>query len=268
MTSNSRTVSVDRAALQSLKASLAEEREAARRLSSQLATEAEVTRRALEETLSAREERDEFRRVLAASSADAARADAERNAIREVNERLEVTLRAAERARGEAEGRARKLEEQLEALGQSHEQDLARAQDRAWADTEAKSRELMDERHRHGVTRGELESLRREAPGQASEAARLAEARKRAALWTAGVCAGFFLMLVIPLGEALVYGEGDGWPAFASRLGPWPLIVIEVVLAASVVGLLHLALQERRAVEREHETDKNEGSSDLARVEA
>jgi len=241
---------VDPAALQALKRDLAQERETSRRLSKELVKEVEVARRAVEQTLGARQEREEYRRVLAAAVANEKRAEGEACAAREEAERAEEALRAAEHARGEAEGRSLELGRQLEAVGAEHQRDVDRVNDRAWADAEAKSRELQRVQHERSLALGQVRELLRSVPEHTSGSARVAALRARVCLGAALFTLALFLVFVAPLVTVFLGVEGATWPAMAGGLSAWTLLVIELALLGATVGLASWAVRDLRGVER------------------
>ncbi len=244
------TVTVDRSALKALKAELASERETARSLQQELAQEVEVTRKALVETLAARSERDEYRRVLAASVANEKRADTENGGMRLEVEQFEERLRDAVRARGEAEGRAQELERALALAREERDVEVGKIQDRAWADTEAKGRELQRLDHEHGVARGQVIELLGRVPADVPESARTAALRSRLCLASAAFSVLLFLVLFIPFVLVVVAGEESTWPAMTMGLSPWTLAGLEVLLLAAALGLSSWAVRDLRGVER------------------
>lgn len=243
-------VTVDRAALQALKRELAQERETARRLQKELVQEVEVARRAAEQTLGARQDREEYRRVLAAAVANEKRAEGEVLSAREATAGAEEARRAAEHARGEAEGRALELERQLEEERTRHARDVDRVNDRAWADAEAKGRELQRVQHERSLALGQVRELLRNVPEHTPASARVGALRARICLGAGLFTLALFLVFLAPLVVVLLGGEGATWPAMAGGLTGWTLFAIELALLGATVGLASWSVRDLRGVER------------------
>jgi hypothetical protein len=244
------TVTVDRAALRALKNDLAQERATSRRLHQELTEEVAVARKAAEQTLLARGEREQYRRVLAAAVANEQRAGADVAQARADLERLELNLRETERARGEAEGRARELATQLEALRTAGERELGQVQDRAWADAEQRGRELQELSHSRGVALGQVRELLGRVPADAPESARVARLRARLCLGTAAFAVVLFLVFFAPFATAVFAGDSPTWPAMTAGLGAWTLFGLEMGLLLLALALSTWGLRDLRGVER------------------
>ena len=108
---------------------------------------AETARSAVEKAAQAQEERDEYRRVLAASIAAEHRANEQLERVD--RERIDAHSRAAEREsaaarlegeRAALEERVRSLEAMVREQGETFERSLADVQDRAWSERDAARR--------------------------------------------------------------------------------------------------------------------------------
>jgi hypothetical protein len=249
-TNPSASVTVDRAALRALKAELAQERQATRRLQLELTREVEVARRAAEETLTARAEREKYRCVLAAAVANEKRAGEEVSQARAESERLEGALLAAERARGEAQGRTHELERQRVDSRAEHEHDLERVTGRAWADAESKGMELQQVHHERGVALGQVRELLRRVPDEVPASARVAALRARLCLGAALFSLALFLVFLAPLVSVVFVGEAVAWPAMVGGMSAWSLVWLELFLLGVSVGLATWAVRNLRWVER------------------
>lgn len=260
---------VDPSVLRALRRELAGERETARRLQTELAREAEFARKAAEQTLEARAQREEYRRVLAAAVANERRADTDHARIREELERIAQDVREAEHARGEAEGRAVELERTLQAEREGRRHELQEAHDRAWADAEARGRELQRLQHERGVALGQVRELLGRVPAHAPPSARLAAARARLSLAAAAFCLVLFLVFLVPFLLVVFAGSETTWPAMATGLSPWGLFALELALLVGALGLGSFGLRDLRGVEaatRKSNDDQGQDASESARV--
>lgn len=244
------TVTVDRAALRALKAELAQERETARQLQRDLTREGETARKAAEELLTARAETEGFRRVLAASVANEKRSEEETSRIRSEVERHEELLLAAERARGEADGRAQELRREVSEARVEFERQAALADEIARGGAEETAREVHRLQNELGSAQGQLREILRRTPSEIPPSVRAAAQRARfcqaGALVSAGLCLVFFL----PFVTALLSDEAITWPHMASGLSGWNLFWLEALFFGSALGFWAWAIQDLRGVEK------------------
>lgn len=140
----------ERQTAQALVTELGAQREAARELIARFEQESKVARNAVKAASLAREERDEYRRVLAAAIANERRQDAQVAELEARREELEAraldqarTTGAAEAERDGLRERLTSLERELDDRQRRHEKDLGDAADRAWSEREAARGEIV-----------------------------------------------------------------------------------------------------------------------------
>ena len=254
-------VTVGRAALDALKTDLARERETARRLQLELTAEIAFARKAAEETITARSEREEYRRVLAAAVANEKRALEVEAEAREEVERVTDSLRESERALGEARGRATELDQMVSTLRAERERDLGLVIDRARTDAATSAAELERAAHGRGVALGQLRELLRRVPEELSDTARLAKARARVALISAGFLLFLFVLFLYPL-LFMLFGGAEAQPALALGISGWGVLGIELGLLACALALGSFALRELRAMEQAGRADEEGGDGE------
>ena len=253
-------VTVNRAALRDLKLELARERETARRLQQELTAQVELARKALEDGVSARAEREEYRRVLAAAVANEKRAGEELEALRAELEGVQVAYREALRAQGEAQGRTRELEHLLERERSSHERALNQTREQLQASLDARDRELRRLEEEQGIARGRLHELLRRLPPDSDPSLRARISRARLCLGGTLFLLALFLVFFAPLVLVLFAGAEATWPTMAGGMSPWSLLALEVALFAGSIALATWAVRDLGSVERaRREASHSEG---------
>ncbi|MDA1264859.1 MAG: hypothetical protein O2816_07260 [Planctomycetota bacterium] len=262
------TVNVDRRSLHTFRAELAQERQVVRRLQLELTAEVALARRATEETLAARAEREEYRRVLAAAIANEKRSNEELARVRAECARIEERLVVAERARGEAAGRTRELERRLLEQDEQAARELAEVKDRAWSDREAGAQERQRLAHERGLALGQVRELSKHVVLERPESARVAEWRSRLCFASAAFCATMFLLFLTPLVLALFAADSGTWPSAAAGLSAWRLLLLEVVWLGAGLGLLSQAVRDRRAAELASQVAAEQAAAERAAVDS
>jgi hypothetical protein len=254
------TVTVDRAALQGLKAELAKERETSRSLQRQLASESELGRKAVEEAVRARTEREEYRRVLAAAIANEKQSLSVAARLQEVADTLENQLRGAEHARGHAEGRAGELDRELEAAEASHRESVSESEQRTWTQTEEHQRALQRSEYERGVALGRVRELLPRIPDEVPATARVAAVRARVTLGVAGFSLLLALMFTPDLLRVLFTPGGETLLGVVVGMGAWSQLVLVLGLMTLALGLAALGIRQLRAGERAVQEAAEEGS--------
>lgn len=244
-------VRVERRVLEGLRAQLLAERKGARDLQRRLDEEVRIAHRAMEETLKARNEREEYRRVLAAAVANEKQAVHQVEATRDAFTALEARLADALVERGEATGRSQELEDRLTQVAEEHGVAMQDAEQKAWALSDQHGREMRRAAYERGLALGQVRELLERATPVMPASARAARVRGAVNLGFAGVAA--LAAVVVLIGIAL----GIPSPERAAQLGaltgmtPWQLIGLEVALLAVALGLGTWGIREWRVAERE-----------------
>ena len=209
----------------------------------------------------AREERDEYRRVLAASIATDRQREARVEALKEERLRLEGIALSEGKIASEVEGRRRELNGRVEHLElrlanelAARERVLGDAADRAWAEREAARSDMVRiiAAHRSEVSgaleaaRAELAEIRRAAPLKRQEPTLhpLRRVRAGALIGLSLVATLAALALIPPTVVSISDPERALFVHLASGLGPWQLILSVVLFCGAAVGLLSWALRD------------------------
>ena len=246
---------VDRAALRALRESLHKERRARDEVQRQLNRETEFARRAAEETLEARDDRERFRRLLAAAIANEQNAVGALSAEREKVARLEEALAEAQRERGFAEGRAAELEARIERNHKLHLGDLERAELRLRRQVEEREREVARLSQERGQALGEARELRAQLPPTDDPNRDVARARALLALGIAGTCGLLALILLPAMLITLFSGTRPEYLRLAIGLPPGILLLLEAALLAGTWFLTTRGLRELRALDPRDEEE-------------
>lgn len=228
---------------------------------------AEVARKAVGEAGKAREERDEYRRVLAASIANERRSEIRLEEME--TERQSAIERSREEAReaGAAGAERDVLRERLEVLErtvgdqeQRHVQSLSDLQDRAWTEREASRAELVkalarlgDEADRSRREAAELAAdvraaLATAAAGGVREADRISDMRRRLLVALALGAAAIGIALTPPAILAAVDAERAYFVHMISNATPWHLLGGAMLSFGLAVTLLTIARRDARRV--------------------
>lgn len=242
---------VDLGVIEGLRKQLADEQRANRRLQARLEEESQIARKALGETVRARTEREEYRRVLAAAIANEKRALELVESSRNLAERVDAELRATLVERGAAEGRRAELEAHMNAVQNEHEVALRDAHDRAWALSEQHGRQMQAAVFERGQALGRVRELAQQVPVPEAGSAKLARARARVHV---GVAVAL-LLLAVALAPACVLAVSSGAQAehleHLLGLGVWQLLALEGLIVVSALSLGTWGLRELRSAERE-----------------
>ena len=244
-----------------LREELSAQREATQGLVERYEVQVRNVRTAVLAVGKAREERDEYRRVLAASIATDSRRGARVEALEQERLRLEALAMVEVRTATEEGARRRELGERLERLEARLTEELAAreravgdAADRAWAEREASREDLVRlvASHRGEVTaalaatQSELASLRHlYSPGLSEASVHPLRRVRTGALLCLSLLSTLAALALIP---PTVLSIGDPERALfvhlASGLGPWHLAGAVVLSCAAAVSLLSWALRD------------------------
>lgn len=244
-----------------LREELTAQREVAQGLVERYELQVRNVRTAVKAVGQAREERDEYRRVLAAQIATDRRREARVEALEGERLRLEATAMREGQAASEEGGRRRELSERLERLEARLTDELAAreravgdAADRSWAEREASREELVRliASHRGEVTaalaetRSELAALRRahESPRPQASTHSVRRIRTGTILGLGLLSTLAALALIPPTVLAVSDPERALFVHLASGLGPWHLIAAVAFFCTAAVGLLTWGLRE------------------------
>ncbi|MEM1449698.1 MAG: hypothetical protein AAF957_18780 [Planctomycetota bacterium] len=232
------------------------QREAQRDLLERFEEEARVATNAVKAASLAREERDEYRRVLAAAIANERRQAEQVEALetrrRELEDHALQVVRDTGKAEAERDGlrdRLTALEDQLGSQATRHEQERADAADRAWAEREAARSEVVQlvtrSREEAAVladeVRSALKKLEEQAegpppPDDPSASARRLRGRLLVALAIGAMLVGVALTPAAFL--SAIDAERAAFVHLASGASPWQLIIATVLCFAAAVFLL------------------------------
>lgn len=244
-----------------LREELTAQREATQGLVERYEVQVRNVRTAVKAVGKAREERDEYRRVLAAQIATDRRREARVEDLEAERLRLEGLAMREVQTASEEGARRRELGERLERLEARLTDELAAreravgdAADRAWAEREASREDLVRliASHRGEVTaslaatRSELVALRKayDAAKPKASVHPLRRVRTGLVLGLSLLATLAALALIPPTVLAMSDPERALFVHMASGLGPWHLIVAVVVLCMTAVGLLSWALRD------------------------
>lgn len=271
---------------------LAEQRSATKGLVERYESEVKVARSAVLAAGRAREERDEYRRVLAAAIAAERRREAEVEDLKHDRDRWESLAQTEMRRASEGEARGVELGHRIEAVEStlrealsSRERALGDAADRAWSEREAARAELVEVVMKHrGEVATALDETRRElrrladasmvrsyqaadppvaASGIAHPGARSedelplvnAVRRRRAGLLMGvSLVATVAAIALAPLAALAVSDpERAVFVHMAAGLRPWHLLIVVALAVALAVGALSWALRDLSDAGRESE---------------
>jgi hypothetical protein len=238
--------------MQALEHELARERARAETASAEAQKEASLARRALEEASTARTEREEYRRVLAAAIANEKKslqeARAATDAYGEVEGRLSARLAEEVYARGLADGRARELERSKSETMARHVHELAEVRDREWAEREERRREVQRLVFELGEAHAAVRAV--ESGGGREHLDPEARARRHTALVARGVSVFAACRARALAPAALLAAFSPARAAYltlALGLGPWSLTLVTLSSGLVALGCAMLALRVTRA---------------------
>ncbi len=244
-----------------LRQELSAQREATQGLVERFEMQVRNVRTAVVAVGKAREERDEYRRVLAASIATDRRREAHVEALGQERLRLEAIAFDEVRTASEEGARRRELAERIERLESrltdelaARERAIGDASDRAWSEREA-SREALVRliaSHRSEITvalaatRSELAALQRVQSSRQSEPTvhPLRRVRVGALLGLSLLATLAAVALIPPTVLAIGDPEQALFVHLATGLGPWHLVSAVVLFCAAAIGLLSWALRD------------------------
>ena len=213
---------------------LAERR--ARELEQRVDQEVRLAQRALEETLTARQERDEYRRVLAAALANekqalarASEAAAEVTSLRERVEQLTEARAAAQAHAEEAESRSERLREDGELA-------VRRAEERAWALSDEHGRAMQKVVSERAQALGRLRELEPLVPIPVPESLRAARHRARFNLAAGLVCALLAVVVLPGVIVSVFQNEGALHMGAITGMTPGQLVLLAWAARASRSG--------------------------------
>ncbi len=243
-------VEVTRSTLEALKGRVALERKQSERLLSKYENELTVTRRALEVAVTARHEREQYRRVLASAIANEKNAKAQaETAARQLSE-LEARLALETEEKGRSKGRAQELDAWLKAAATDHAQALLNARSEGREERErierALSLALIEKGRAEGRARELAGQLQRDLPPSA-QFLRL----RGIGLFTAGGVAFIAALTFLPPLFTVLFSSPAGvHMQLAYGLSAWQIFGVELLLLALGITLASFAIHDFRASER------------------
>lgn len=233
-----------------------------RDLEGRLEQEMRLSQRALEETLKARQERDEYRRVLAASLAEERRARLDLVAQAEEEETLRARLDRALEERGISVAQAEGLEVRLEQQSSEHHASLRRAEEKTWGLSEEHGHAMRLAVEERSIALGRLEELQRTIGPPIPDSLKATRGRAWINLGIAALLA--VLALIILPGALLAVFSDDGALHMGVLVGfsPAELVFLELILCACTMVLGSWGIHELRGVERRAEEQASVRSGD------
>lgn len=233
-----------------------------RDLQQRLNEEGRLSQRALEETLKARQERDEYRRVLAASLAQERQARLDLVAHTESEANLRARLDLALEERGAVSAQAEGLEVRLEQMGSEHQAALRRAEEKTWGLSEEHGRAMRRVVEERSEALGRLAEMKRATLAPIPESLKATRARAWINLTIAGLL-GVLALIILP-GALLAVFSDDGalHMGVLVGLGPGELVLLELLLCACTLVLGSWGIHELRGVERRAEEQAKARSGD------
>tara|TARA_R110002072_G_scaffold166989_7_gene320459 strand:- start:2138 stop:2968 length:831 start_codon:yes stop_codon:yes gene_type:complete len=246
-------VKVERRVLEGLRAQLLAERKSAKDLQRRLDEEVRIAHRAMEETLKARNEREEYRRVLAAAVTNEKQAVHQVAATRDAFAALEARLHSALVERGEATGRSQELEDRLGIVADEHQEALRHADERSWSMSDEHGREMRRAVYERGLALGQVRELLERVAPITTPSARAARMRGAVNLGIASVAAIAALIVLVGLGLALPSPERALQLGALTGMTPWQMIGLEIALITVTLGLGTWGIREWRVAEREQQ---------------
>jgi len=216
-------------------------------LGAELKSEQRIALRAMEETLAAREERDQYRRILAASI-KGEQVASERCAVLERNLGDEEVSRSKLVAEaGRLNGRNAELDGRLQALTQSHQERVAALQAELRHERECFERSLGEGALDRGRLEGRLRELERSLDHGLPTAMRMLRVRATGLFVLAGVLWATALALLPPLARALFGSSTPEEMLLATGTSGWGLLVKVLVVAGLGLVLFTLGMRDHRA---------------------
>lgn len=271
--------------LEGLVDEIGKQRTATRELLARFEREADASHKAVAAAAKAREERDEYRRVLAAAIGGEHREAARVAELQRDRERLEGVARDAAHKLGEASARheevsrrVRSLESELESERQDRERALADAADRAWSEREAAREEMVKlvatSRRESASIATEVRAAIREAHAEhralvvATERGaaldRIERIRVRAALTLAVVATLIGVALLPATVLAMLDAERAAYLHLATHLTPAQLMLSTTVCLGGAVVLLSIARRSVQPRSTRPEAPTNEETETVA----
>jgi hypothetical protein len=227
-----------------------------RELEQRVDQEVRLAQRALEETLKARQERDEYRRVLAAALANEKQALTRAEAAGTEVVSLRARLEDLTESRAAAQAHAEEAEARSERQREDAELAVRRAEERAWALSEEHGRAMQKVVAERAQALGRLRELEPLVPVPVPESLRAARQRARFNL-AAGLVAALLAVVVLPGAIVSVFqNEGALHMGAITGMTPGQLVLLEAALVAVALGLGSWGLHELRLVEREADAER------------
>lgn len=243
-------VEVKRSTLEALKGRVALERKQSVRLLSKYENELTVTRRALEEAVTARHEREQYRRVLASAIANEKNAKEQAaSAARQVSE-LEARLGVELEEKGRSKGRAQELDAWLKAAAADHAQALLGARGEGREERERVERALSVAVFEKGRAEGRARELAGQLQRDLPPSARFLRLRGIGLFMAGGVAFIAALTFLPPLLTVLFASPAGVQMQLAYGLSAWQIFGVELLLLALGITLASFAIHDFRASER------------------
>lgn len=241
------TVEVTRSSLNSLKGDVARERRQVKGLAQRLAEERDVCKKALEEAVTARSERDEVRRVLAASIRGEKFAT-DRCAKLELRvSELEVTLTEYVAEAGRQNGRNAELSERLHSIAQQRTEELLQIKAELTKERERFESETSAAVLERGRLEGQVQEFRDRLGTESPSAVNALRIRAMGFFAAAAVTWTATLALLPPLFRSLFGSTRPESMLLATGLSGWGILGSVLSLLCVGLGLYTLGMRDLRA---------------------
>lgn len=238
------TVEVSHSELNTLKGNVARERRKLKQLSDELGSERGLAQRALEETLAARKERDEYRRVLAAAMKGEHLANERRAELEMKLGELENTLNQFVAEASRADGRNKELGARLHDVSKGQTEAIEALREELRSERERFERELSEANHARGTAQGRVYELERRLEQDLPATMRMARLRSFGIYVAAAVVYALAIAFIPPLFRAMFGSDSPETMQLAVGMSGWAIFLLECVLLGVGYLLVRVGMSE------------------------
>lgn len=235
------------------------ERKLNRSLQEELRAEVEFARKAGEETLAARGDREDVRRVLAAAVANEKSAVTRTDELLQQVEKLQADLQGTREEQGVAKGRAAELDKQLSAHLQTSERLITDTQRSAREESKAHATALEMLAVEKGALEGQAFEMKQRMPWDDTPLARFHRVRAYSFFASAGVAFALALMSLPAMFLALLGDESAQATSALTGLSVWQLVGLVAFSIGLGLGLGSLGLRDLRLAAGRGRKDEADG---------
>ncbi len=206
--------------------------------------ERQVAEKAMEETLGARLERDEYRQVLAAAlRGEMILSERSARLEQELGEKGDSLVKSASEV-GRLEGCNSELGSRLEAQASAHAEELATLKKGLQEERQRFERELEQAALQRGQAEGRLEEVQRKLEQQLPGSARALRVRAVGLFVCSGVALAAAIAFMPPLFRSLFGSPTAEEMLLAVGMNGWALLGVEALLLMLALGLYTRAMQD------------------------